>query len=184
MKIITMCCLVLFLIVGAGTVQGRNLPPPNLCDSTAAGILEWKSQYRFDPCHTGFNVYEYILSPSNVGSLVQAWQYTTGDQIFFASPTVANGVVYTGSDDQNVYALNASTGALLWRYTTAGLVHSSPAVANGTVYVGSDDHKLYALNAASGVLKWTYSTGNQIYSSPTVNLGVVYVLSSDGLLSR
>jgi outer membrane protein assembly factor BamB len=57
---------------------------------------------------------------------------------------VANGVVYVGSDDYNVYALNAKTGAKLWSYTTGSVVESSPAVANGVVYVGSDDGNVYA----------------------------------------
>ena len=35
-----------------------------------------------------------------------------------SSPAVANGVVYIGSGDGNVYALNASTGAKLWSYAT------------------------------------------------------------------
>ena len=61
-----------------------------------------------------------------------------------SSPAVANGVVYVGSEDNNVYALNASTGALLWKYATGSVVTSSPAVANGVVYVGSDDNNLYA----------------------------------------
>ena len=56
-----------------------------------------------------------------------------------SSPAVANGVVYVGSDDNNVYALNATTGAKLWSYTTGGDVVSSPAVVNGVVYVGSDE---------------------------------------------
>jgi outer membrane protein assembly factor BamB len=43
-----------------------------------------------------------------------------------------------------VYALKASTGALLWSYTTGNEVWSSPAVANGVVYVGGDDFKVYA----------------------------------------
>ena len=41
-----------------------------------------------------------------------------------SSPAVANGVVYVGSYDNNVYALNASTGALLWQYTTGQEVWS------------------------------------------------------------
>jgi outer membrane protein assembly factor BamB len=57
---------------------------------------------------------------------------------------VANGVVYVGSYDSNLYALNASTGAILWSFATGGNVISSPAVANGVVYVGSGDHKVYA----------------------------------------
>ena len=40
------------------------------------------------------------------------------DGYVHSSPAVANGVVYVGSDDGNVYALNASTGAKLWSYTT------------------------------------------------------------------
>ena len=54
-----------------------------------------------------------------------------------SSPAVANGVVYVGSADHNVYALNAGTGAKLWSYTAGGVSDSSPAVANGVVYVGS-----------------------------------------------
>jgi outer membrane protein assembly factor BamB len=45
-------------------------------------------------------------------------------------------VVYVGSTDYSVYALNAKTGAKLWSYPTVDFVYSSPAVANGVVYVG------------------------------------------------
>ena len=64
-----------------------------------------------------------------------------------------------GSDDNNIYALNATTGAKLWNYTTGGGVDSSPAVANGVVYVGSDDNNTYALNATTGAKLWNYTTG-------------------------
>jgi glucose dehydrogenase len=57
---------------------------------------------------------------------------------------VANGIVYVGSDDYNVYALNATTGSTIWTYGTLFYVDSSPAVANGVVYVGSEDNSFYA----------------------------------------
>ena len=56
----------------------------------------------------------------------------------------------------NLYALDASTGALLWKYATGDGTYSSPAVANGVVYVGSDDGNVYALNAGTGALLWKY----------------------------
>jgi len=59
-------------------------------------------------------------------------------------------VVYVGSGDGHVYALNASTGALLWSYTTGDHVYSSPAVVNGVVYVGSNDGKVYAFSLKKG----------------------------------
>jgi eukaryotic-like serine/threonine-protein kinase len=57
---------------------------------------------------------------------------------------VAGGVVYVGSYDYNVYALNARTGAKLWSYTTGYIVDSAPAVSNGVVYFGSADGNVYA----------------------------------------
>jgi outer membrane protein assembly factor BamB len=61
-----------------------------------------------------------------------------------SSPAVANGVVYVGSLNHNVYALDARTGAKLWSYATDNIVRSSPSVANGAVYVGSSDNNVYA----------------------------------------
>jgi outer membrane protein assembly factor BamB len=73
-----------------------------------------------------------------------------------------------GSEDGNVYALNAVTGILVWDYPTGNHVGSSPAVANSTVYIGSDDHHVYALNASNGVLRWRYLTTSAVESSPSV----------------
>ena len=85
-------------------------------------------------------------------------------------------MVYVGSTDGKVYALKASTGVLLWSYTTGGEVDSSPAVANGVVYFGSWDYNVYALNASTGALLWSYATGYQVVpSSPAVANGVVYI---------
>jgi outer membrane protein assembly factor BamB len=78
-----------------------------------------------------------------------------------------------------VYALNASSGALLWStLETQFLSASSPAVANGMVYIGSDNG-LAALDAKTGTGLWFYSTAPND-SSPAVANGVVYVGDRDG----
>jgi len=64
-----------------------------------------------------------------------------------SSPAVANGVVYIGSDDGNVYAIDAANGQKLWSSATGSAVRSSPSVANGVVHFGSDNGKLYAASA-------------------------------------
>jgi outer membrane protein assembly factor BamB len=92
---------------------------------------------------------------------------------------VANGVVYVGSNDNNLYALNASTGGKLWQFTTGASVQSSPAVADGVVYFGSEDNNVYAVNANTGAELWRYTTGFEVDSSPAVANGVVYVGSAD-----
>lgn len=135
--------------------------------------------FRFSPKHKGVNSYENVLSPTTVGQIDVDWSFLAAAESD-SSPAVANGVVYFGSYDKNLYALNATTGVLLWKYATGSPIsYSSPAVANGTVYIASQDKNLYALNATSGVLLWKYTTGGDINSSPTVANGVVYLTSYD-----
>jgi uncharacterized repeat protein (TIGR01451 family) len=139
-----------------------------------------------------WNPYETVLGVSNAGSLQVKWSFagnsspTSGG--LYSSPAVVNGVVYIGSKDSNVYALNASTGAKQWSFATEPLEvidNSSPAVANGVVYIGSahlinDEGNVCALNASTGAKLWTYNTGSDILSSPAVVDGVVYVDSGLG----
>jgi hypothetical protein len=66
-----------------------------------------------------------------------------------SSPAVAGGKVFVGSWDHKVYALDESTGSLIWSYTTGYYVDSSPAVADGKVFIGSDDGKVYAFSSAA-----------------------------------
>ena len=58
----------------------------------------------------------------------------------------ANGVMYTGSaaaTGPDMYALNGTTGQILWRYASGGAVWAGAAIANGTVYWGSGYHTEY-----------------------------------------
>ncbi|MBV9149904.1 MAG: PQQ-like beta-propeller repeat protein, partial [Candidatus Eremiobacteraeota bacterium] len=80
--------------------------------------------------------------------------------MFISSPVIDNGTLYIGSGDHNVYALDATTGALRWKFTTGDVVHASPAVSGGVVYVGSFDRYFYALDAATGALRWKFLTGD------------------------
>jgi outer membrane protein assembly factor BamB len=124
------------------------------------------------------NPYENVLSPSTVGSIDMDWSFPSG-VAGFSSPAVANGVVYIGSNNFSVYAVNATTGVQLWSFATGGAVNPSPAVANGVVYVGSDDQNVYALNATTGAKLWSFTTGYVVFSSPVVANGVAYVGSKD-----
>jgi outer membrane protein assembly factor BamB len=107
--------------------------------------------------------------------------------VIASSPAVANGVVYIGSDDGKVYALNATTGSKLWSYTTSGgtganAVVSSPAVANGIVYLGSEDGQAYALNGSTGAKLWNTTVG-PTDSSPAVLNGSVFIGSDENIIS-
>ena len=91
------------------------------------------------------------------------------------APTVADGVVYFGSDDDSVNAVDASTGDPLWRFEAGEVIRSTPTVTGGTVYVGSNDNHAYALDAETGEMLWKYDTGDWAQYSPTVSGGKVYL---------
>ena len=101
---------------------------------------------------------------------------------YLSSPVVWNGSVYFGSGDGKVYAVDAGSGALKWKFKTGDVVHASPAIADNKVYIGSWDSNFYALDAATGKEVWRFKTGedadihNQvgIQSSAAVVDGVVY----------
>ena len=119
-------------------------------------------------------------------------QQTIADpfDVFLSSPVVAQGRVYFGSGDGNIYALDVRTGEVAWTFATGDVVHASPAYADGVLYVGSWDSRLYALDAASGAERWRFQGGvdpvihNQVgfQSSPAVVDGVVYVGCRDSKL--
>jgi outer membrane protein assembly factor BamB len=70
-----------------------------------------------------------------VSSLIQDWSFANPKLGYVSSPVVANGMVYVGTVNGTLYALDAVTGVLKWRYTTG--ISSSPAVVNGMVYFSS-----------------------------------------------
>lgn len=102
--------------------------------------------------------------------------------VYLSSPVVWKGGVYFGSGDGNIYALDALTGSLKWKFHTGDVVHASPAIADGILYVGSWDSFFYALDAATGKELWRFKTEedpeihNQIgiQSSAVIAGGVVY----------
>jgi len=105
------------------------------------------------------------------------WKFATGGSVT-CTPAVADGVVYLGSNDGNVYALDSATGTERWRVLTGPCYGSSPALANGVVYIGGNQY-VFALDAATGKNLWTFATGNTVQSSPAVVDGRVYVGSTD-----
>src|SRR5712671_6699947 len=84
--------------------------------------------FRGDLQHTG--VYDAPGVPELHGV---KWKFNTGGRVY-SSPAVADGAVFVGSSDGNLYAVDAAAGTLKWKFTTRGRVVSSPAVEAGVVY--------------------------------------------------
>ncbi len=118
------------------------------------------------------------VSPTPEETIQPKWTFACGDEIR-GTACYANGVVYIGSYDQHLYALNARSGTLIWKYETDGGIVSRPAVAEDFVFVGSEDNRLHVVSARSGSLLWTYYTKGPVRSSPFLAHGHVFIGSDD-----
>jgi eukaryotic-like serine/threonine-protein kinase len=174
-----------------------------VCISAAVALsaCDW-SEFRGGPTHPGFSSDQSISKAAvAAGDLVPDWTATTGD-VVFSSPAVAKKIVYVGSNDNSLYAFDA-TGSThcsgspksctpIWKTNTlGGDVPASPSVVNGLVYIASLGGTLFAFDAAGstncsgGVPRicapvWTAATTGDVIASPTVAVGRVFVVSANG----
>ena len=72
------------------------------------------------------------------------WKFQTEGPIH-SSPGLTNNIVYIGSDDFNLYALNTKDGTPLWSQKVDDRVHSSPAIHKGMVFFCSFDNYMYGM---------------------------------------
>jgi outer membrane protein assembly factor BamB len=170
------------------------------------GKIAWRKHFRHcaaaSPAGGGSVVYVALMqpypcrrSPRSQPGLIAAiqvrggkllWQYRTG--AVESSPLLHGGVLYFGSWDHHVYALDVRRRKprLLWRFEADDEVNSSPAFAGGRIYFGTDGGRLYALNAKTGRPAWRSESYSRVgrreyfYATPAVAYGRVYIGNTDG----
>ncbi|MBD3648548.1 MAG: PQQ-dependent dehydrogenase, methanol/ethanol family, partial [Pseudomonadales bacterium] len=110
------------------------------------------------------------INDENVENLGLAWYFDTDtNRGLEASPIVVDGVMFSTGSWSVVFAHNATTGALIWKYdpevprawgvnACCDVVNRGVAVWEGKVYVGTIDGRLVALDAATGELIWDVNT--------------------------
>ena len=133
------------------------------------------------------------INVDTVAKLGLAWSFDT-DYLggMEATPVVVDGVMYVTGTWSVVYALDAATGALKWKYdpqvpkawgqmACCDVVNRGVAVYQGKVFVGSLDARLIALDAATGAKRWevqTADTGKFPYTitgAPRAAKGKVFI---------
>ena len=136
------------------------------------------------------------LTPANVKGLTAAWAFPTGTVgQMEASPVVYGGVMYVTSSYNRLFALDAKTGALLWRYD-----HQNPAnlrlccgppnrgvgISGDVVIMGTLDSHLIAFDRKTGAIRWNtevanFKEGFSLTSAPLVvgDLAVIGVAGGE-----
>jgi alcohol dehydrogenase (cytochrome c) len=136
------------------------------------------------------------VTPANVARLQPVWSFSTGViNGHEAPPIVNNGVMFVATPGNQVIAINAKTGALLWRYKRPlpediVLLHATSrgvGLYKDKVYFAAGEAVLVALDARTGAEVWTTKVAenkNGYYMSvaPLVADGKVIVGASGGEL--
>lgn len=114
------------------------------------------------------------------------WRFKAG--AIESAPLLVGHVLYFGSWDRRVYALNLrrKRNRMIWSYETDDKVVGAPAYANGTVYVGTNGGRVYAINARTGRQRWRaesfsrFGRREYFYAAPAVAYGRVFLGNTDG----
>ena len=168
----------LVTVLGLGACQPRQMKGREAANVDAVRLTNadkdpgnWMSQgrtyseQRFSPLTN--------VNTSNVKDLGLAWSFDLAtNRGVEVTPIVVDGNMYVTSAWSLVYALDAKTGKLLWRYdpkvdravghnACCDVVNRGVAVWKGRVYVAALDGRLIALNAKTGKVEWTVVTVDQ-----------------------
>src|SRR5207247_233307 len=177
----------------AGVTPASGPASPRLMWNYTTGSLVYPSAAVAD----GILFYGTFLSPSSGFAEVLAvdpqtgaviWKNTGIPDYVEGSLSVSNGRVFFGVGAFNpalIIALNETTGAQLWSYSTGirTTVTSAPAEAYGNVYVGLDGNRFLALNQATGSLVWSFNTGGGTNATtPAIYNGIVYFGTGAGIV--
>lgn len=122
-----------------------------------------------------------VASPNQAQGIKPVWAFQCEDEVR-GTPLVYNGMVYAGCYDNNLYAVNAASGAFQWKYASEGGIVSRPAVADEMLFFGSEDKRVHAISARQGKLAWLYYTEGPIRSSGRIADGHLFIGSDDHLL--
>ena len=115
----------------------------------------------------------YALAVDNIEE--EKWKpFETGDKIW-STPAVDNGVVYIGSTDHRLYAIDAETGKEIWHFEAGAGILSTPLVSDGMVYIGACDNKFYAIDTVNGEEKWHFEAENWFWTQALAYNGEIWV---------
>lgn len=160
------------LVLGAGCSglvsdsKKEKSPPPKECaidPSVTPGTAEWRCETG-DQRNTGSVPTAEVPAPP----LALDWTYTMDGYGGVPCPVVVGGTVYTTNFEDELHAVNATTGSKRWQVNRS--VNSAPAVAGERVFIAGDD-AVTAFDTTNGDERWStesaagrgsYSAGVQV----------------------
>ena len=144
----------LLLIALPSPVVAQNLDPADLLNPSPDSWPSYHGDYS-GMRHSKLSQ----ITPKNVGNLTLGWAFQTQHMdTIKASPLLVGGVLYFTIPD-NVWAVDARSGHMLWHYTYPPnkgehIGQRGVGIYKGWVFFTSPDARLISLNAKDGKVRW------------------------------
>ena len=116
---------------------------------------------------TGKELWRYDIGDAQVARNTQIVN-VYGYDFHAPRPALADGVVYAGSGDGSLHAVDAASGKRVWRFAGQGKVRSNPLVHGRLVVFGTLDGLLYAVDRGSGKAVWQQQLSLDVTGSPAM----------------
>jgi outer membrane protein assembly factor BamB len=123
--------------------------------------------------------YNHDLVALNRETFDQVWAVDTDNGIWSEPLLTEEGILYFGSLDHKLYAVDTADGSVLWTLELGGAITGTPALYNDKLYIGSFDRKVYEISLEGEKLN-EYQADNWIWSMPIIVDDVLYTADMGG----
>lgn len=108
------------------------------------------------------------------------WEQDLGGTLIGSPVMSEDGVIYIGTLNKEILALDSGNGRLIWSFATDGWVWGAPALVDGQIFAGDLEGILYSIDAERGQELWRVTTEGEITGTPLVVGENVYVVNENG----
>ena len=169
--------LALLLVWGCDSQQKKQTQQPTTQQPATPEAIEPVPPPRAEDWHMFMHNLGFSgISPdkSITPPLELLWKFKTGGPIH-ASPVIANGILYIGSTDGKLYALDAKQWGIKWVFDAGDAIRYSATVLGNKVYFSARNNKVYALDAKTGEKLWEFKSKSWMDAPPIVLDNRVYI---------
>ena len=167
----------LLLVCGCDSQQKKQTQSPTAQQSAVTEVLEPVAPPRAEDWHMFMHNLGFSgVSPDKniTPPLELLWKFKTGGPLH-ASPVIANGILYIGSTDGKLYALDAKQWGIKWVFDAGDAIRYSATVLGNRVYFSARNNKVYALDAKTGEKLWEFKSKSWMDAPPIVLDNRVYI---------
>jgi outer membrane protein assembly factor BamB len=177
-------------LVTADSVYAGNDAGELVALNRADGSERWRTKVGNEVWSTPVTDGAAIIIPAMDGVVTafnsdgsRRWQAQIGDAGIGGKPALLDGILYLGSFDKRLYAVDAATGDVRWRSDPAdNWFWTEPLIDGDNLYAGNMDGHVYAVDRTSGALRWRVNVEAPVRGRPALAGGVLLAPARDGRL--